>query len=169
MIMNTRHKLIIQAVIAASLAATSLSASADRDGHGGHDGHERHDEHERHERHDGHERHDEHGWHGDIRHFDRDDSRFWRGGGWRHGWHDGRFGWWWLAAGTWYFYSFPIYPYPDPYIPPVVVVNPPLETVPAPPVQYWYFCAAANGYYPYVPSCPEGWETVPASPADATG
>jgi len=153
--MNTSKKLIIQAVIAASLAAISLPASADDHRGGEHHEHGWHDDHRG-------------AWHGDIRHFDRDDSRFWRGGGWRHEWHDGRFGWWWLAAGTWYFYSRPIYPYPDPYIPPVVVVNPPPEIVPAPPVQYWYFCAAANGYYPYVPSCPEGWQAVPASPADAT-
>jgi hypothetical protein len=31
-------------------------------------------------------------------------------------------------------------------------------------VQYWYFCAAANAYYPYVPSCPSGWQAVPATP-----
>ncbi len=30
--------------------------------------------------------------------------------------------------------------------------------------QYWYFCAAANAYYPYVASCPGGWQAVPASP-----
>jgi hypothetical protein len=30
--------------------------------------------------------------------------------------------------------------------------------------QYWYFCPAANAYYPYVPSCPSGWQAVPATP-----
>jgi hypothetical protein len=48
--------------------------------------------------------------------------------------------------------------------PPVIVAAPP-QITPAPPVQYWYFCTAANGYYPYVSSCPEGWKTVPATPA----
>lgn len=35
---------------------------------------------------------------------------------------------------------------------------------PAPVQQYWYFCAAANAYYPYVSSCPSGWQAVPATP-----
>ena len=35
----------------------------------------------------------------------------------------------------------------------------------APPsVPYWYFCPAANAYYPYVSSCPSGWQVVPATP-----
>jgi hypothetical protein len=33
-----------------------------------------------------------------------------------------------------------------------------------PAVTYWYFCASANGYYPYVSTCPSGWQTVPAMP-----
>ncbi|MGA7181119.1 MAG: hypothetical protein WBX11_16255 [Thiobacillaceae bacterium] len=62
------------------------------------------------------------GWHGDIRHFDRHDLDHWRyDGRWRHGWHDGRIGWWWVVGGIWYFYPAPLYPYPDPYVPPVVV------------------------------------------------
>ena len=35
-------------------------------------------------------------------------------------------------------------------------------------VQYWYFCAAANAYYPYVNSCPSGWQAVPATPPGAS-
>lgn len=31
----------------------------------------------------------------------------------------------------------------------------------------WYFCPAANAYYPYVSSCPSGWRAVPATPPDA--
>ncbi len=31
-------------------------------------------------------------------------------------------------------------------------------------VQYWYFCAAANAYYPYIQSCPSGWQAVPTTP-----
>lgn len=31
----------------------------------------------------------------------------------------------------------------------------------------WYFCPAANTYYPYVNSCPSGWQTVPATPPAA--
>ena len=32
------------------------------------------------------------------------------------------------------------------------------------PVPYWYFCPAANAYYPYVSSCPSGWQAVLATP-----
>jgi hypothetical protein len=28
------------------------------------------------------------------------------------------------------------------------------------PRAYWYFCASAGAYYPYVQTCPEGWVTV---------
>lgn len=109
------------------------------------------------------DRHEQRGrWHGDIRHFHERDLPHWRGGHWSHGYHDGRLGWWWVIAGLWYFYPQPVYPYPDPYTPPVAVV--PQN---APPTQYWYYCDAAKGYYPYVPSCPDGWRTVPATPPDA--
>jgi len=29
---------------------------------------------------------------------------------------------------------------------------------------YWYFCAEANGYYPYVKECPGGWQRVSPQP-----
>lgn len=35
-----------------------------------------------------------------------------------------------------------------------------------PPAQYWYYCDSADAYYPYVEQCPEGWQEVPATPAD---
>jgi hypothetical protein len=28
----------------------------------------------------------------------------------------------------------------------------------------WYYCPAANAYYPYVSSCPAPWQLVPAQP-----
>lgn len=85
----------------------------------------------------------------------------WRAGHWYHGDHGGRLGWWWIAAGTWYFYPAPVYPYPSPYEPPVVVEQaPPPETV-------WYYCESSRNYYPYASVCPEGWRTVPAQPRDA--
>jgi hypothetical protein len=34
---------------------------------------------------------------------------------------------------------------------------------PAP--QSWYFCESARAYYPYTQTCPEGWRSVPATPA----
>ena len=120
------------------------------------------------------------GWHGDIRHFDRYDRNHWRSGAWRHGSHGGRIGWWWVAGGAWYLYPQPVYPYPDPYRPPFVVEQAPLPVViqvpapvqsqPGPQVapapQFWYYCDASRAYYPYVATCPGGWQTVPATPAE---
>lgn len=105
-----------------------------------------------------HERADKHGprWHGEIRHFHERDWDTWRRGRWVHDRHNGRLGWWWLVAGIWYFYPYPVYPYPDPYQPPVI-------TPPAMP-QYWYYCADPPGYYPYVAECRIDWQQVPASP-----
>ena len=115
----------------------------------------------------------DHGGHGD-RHFDRHGGRHGHSGVWRHGHHHGRLGWWWVVGGLWYLHPRPVYPYPDPYRPPVVVVEQPASpvvvqapAVPAP-VQYWYYCEAAQGYYPYVPACPTGWSKVPATPPGAT-
>lgn len=99
-------------------------------------------------------------WHGDIHRFRQQDLSYWRGGHWYHGVHRGHFGWWWVIPGVevWYLYSVPIYPYPDPYMPPVV-------TQQTPP-QFWYYCRSAQNYYPYVATCPEGWQKVPATPPD---
>jgi hypothetical protein len=73
------------------------------------------------------------------------------------------------VAGAWYFYPEPIYPYPDPYIPPVIVTQPTPQTIapPPPPAQIWYYCTSSNAYFPYVSSCREGWKSVPATPPDA--
>lgn len=68
---------------------------------------------------------------------------------------------------SWGFYS-PFY-----YPPPVIVLppeSPPIyieqQEAPAPPEQgYWYYCAGAKAYYPYVKECPEGWQKVPPQPA----
>lgn len=94
-------------------------------------------------------------WPGDV-HFHEVIVPRWRTGRWVHGDHLGRAGWWWIVEGEWYFYPTPIYPYPDPYVPPGVVV-----AAPAPaPVQYWYYCPSVQAYYPYVSACPEGWTPV---------
>lgn len=118
-----------------------------------------------------------HHWSGDIRNFSHHDLPTWRTGYWHNGPHAGRVGWWWVVGGLWYFYPTPVYPYPDPYVPPVVVVNaPPAAVTPAPlpqpapalapaAPQYWYYCDASKGYYPYVTLCPGGWQAVPATPA----
>lgn len=74
--------------------------------------------------------------------------------------------------------GYPAYPYyyPGPYY------WPPVVTMPAAPPQYiergdeflgseggappgyWYRCAKPEGYYPYIQSCPGGWQQVPAQP-----
>lgn len=84
----------------------------------------------------------------------------WRRGGWINGWHEGRFGWWWVIDGAWFSYAAPVYPYPQP---PVVVVTPPPQI----PAGYYYYCPNPSGYYPAVPQCPTGWQMVPATPAPA--
>jgi hypothetical protein len=121
--------------------------------------------------------HYDRGWRGDIRHFEAHDLHRWRTGRWMHGRHDGHLGWWWVVAGIWYFYPAPVYPYPNPYIPPVVIEQqPPVVIQPAPSAtvpppqssQYWFYCEPAQAYYPYVSSCPSGWKKVPATPPDAS-
>ncbi len=102
--------------------------------------------------------------HGDIRHFQDRDLHWWRGGHWVHERHLGRLGWWWVVGGAWYFYAAPVYPYPNPYVPPVIAATPqPPEAAP----QYWYYCGSSRAYYPYVTSCPEGWMQVVPQPAPA--
>lgn len=62
----------------------------------------------------------------------------------------------------------PIYPYSSSYFPgpttylysPPAAPRPPIK----PPVQYWYYCHAPTGYYPYVRKCPQGWTKVPITP-----
>jgi hypothetical protein len=76
-------------------------------------------------------------------------------GHWVHGWHGGRFGWWW-AGPDWYWYPAPIY---YDYPPPADYVYP---AGPAP-QPTWYYCDSAKGYYPYVQSCPGGWRAVAAN------
>jgi len=47
----------------------------------------------------------------------------------------------------------------------VIVQEPePVLVVPPASNQWWYYCRSAGTYYPYVASCPTGWEKVPAIP-----
>jgi hypothetical protein len=84
-----------------------------------------------------------------------------------HRWHGGVF----IDVGPWWI------PPPRYYVapPPAVIVEPPpvyVQQAPASPQapartaqeSYWYYCASKQGYYPYVPSCPEPWVPVPARP-----
>lgn len=93
-----------------------------------------------------------------------------------------------IQLGPGFFYpSYPYYPYSYPYpgYGSGYVYGPALTVVPASPPQYierggempgeegaaapaqpayWYRCADPEGYYPYVATCPGGWQTVPAQP-----
>ena len=73
-----------------------------------------------------------------------------------------------------YPYYYPPYSYYPPYYPPVVLQQQPTVYVeqnpqPAPATQapaasYWYYCADARAYYPYVKECPAGWQRVAPHP-----
>jgi hypothetical protein len=126
-------------------------------------------------------------WGGAHAHFIYAPGR-WHGGRWVQSWHGGRYGWWWLVGSSWLLYPAPVYPYPNPNIDPVYIVDDssavaastviapapmatvppaPTQTAPRPPqAQVWYYCQSPQGYYPYVPACPSGWQTVPSTPAD---
>ena len=91
-----------------------------------------------------------------------------------------------IGAPLWYY---PHYYYPPPryyYHAPVIVqsappvyVERPAEFVerPAEPAAqhepaaqgWWYYCEQTRGYYPYVKTCPGGWQRVPPAPAPAGG
>jgi hypothetical protein len=94
------------------------------------------------------------GWHDrDIHRFSERDLDVWRSGHWHRGRHGGRVGWWWVLGDAWYYYPQPIYPYPDPYLPPVVAPGPP-------PGQVFDYCPRPRGYYPYVAACSVPWRPV---------
>jgi|SRR5580765_8324912 hypothetical protein len=60
-----------------------------------------------------------------------------------------------VFIGGGFYYGYPYYPYP---------YGVPLYA-PMPADPYWYYCRAANAYYPYVQSCPGGWERyLPGTP-----
>ena len=85
------------------------------------------------------------------------------GGGWGPGWRGGYYG--------------PGYGFPYAagyYAPPVVYAAPPVVSYTAPQqpmvlasqpqAPFWYYCEASGQYFPYVQSCPSGWQTQPAMP-----
>ncbi len=66
-----------------------------------------------------------------------------------------------------YYPPAPVYYYPSPVVvqssPPVYVEK--QDAAPAAEAQnYWHYCAATRGYYPYVKECPGGWQKVPPVP-----
>ena len=62
-------------------------------------------------------------------------------------------------------YTGPYFYYPGYYYPYYGV---PLYD-PGPGDPYWYYCRAANAYYPYVQNCPGGWERYLPSPPSPLG
>ena len=90
--------------------------------------------------------------------FSPPERRLWEGGDWRHTWHEGHLGWWWVVSGDWFFYPQPIYPYPL-YVGPSYYYD--YYNSYGPPSYYWYYCEDPPGYYPYVPRCFVPWQPVP--------
>jgi hypothetical protein len=89
---------------------------------------------------------------------------------WHHGSHV-RFGvvvggplWYGPAYYPPYYYP-PYYAAPMPAAPPVYIEQGAAQPAPAQsPQAYWYYCAEAKGYYPYVKECPGGWQRVLPQP-----
>jgi hypothetical protein len=76
---------------------------------------------------------------------------------------------WWGPVGYPYpYYSYPYYSYPPPVVireQPPIYVQQPQPAPQAQPESYWYYCADAKAYYPYVRQCPGGWmKVVPQAP-----
>jgi hypothetical protein len=100
---------------------------------------------------------------------------------WHHGGH-ARVGVYIGAPAYWYppYYYPPYYApyYPGYYYPPVVVApsapptyieqgggQPAVASPQSPPEpNWWYYCADAKAYYPYVRECPAGWQRVAPQP-----
>ncbi len=88
------------------------------------------------------------------------DDRGGRDGHWERGWHGGPLGWLWVVGNAFLLYN---------VARTAAVPQPPAVIVPTPasvatPTSYWYYCSSSGTYYPYVQTCPEGWQTVAAAP-----
>ncbi|MDO8788466.1 MAG: hypothetical protein Q7J42_10400 [Sulfuritalea sp.] len=100
----------------------------------------------------------------------------------RYGHHRGGGGFWWgpgllfgtalyLAATapppTYYpapVYTVPVYTSPTYVQQPAVIAQTAPAPAPVPQQNWWYYCAQAAGYYPYVRTCPSGWTQVSPVP-----
>ena len=90
-------------------------------------------------------------------------------GGYRGGYYGG-IGIYGLGLGYygWPYYS-PYYAYPPavvtvPASPPVYIEQGGGQPAPQSQSNYWYYCADAQAYYPYVKECPGGWQQVSPQP-----
>ena len=69
-----------------------------------------------------------------------------------------------LYPAPWYYAPAPYY-----YAPPAVVVSRPTtyierRDVPRASTDWWYYCQQSSSYYPYVKTCPGGWQKVAPTP-----
>lgn len=48
----------------------------------------------------------------------------WRSGNWVRAEREGHEGWWWVVGQVWYLYPLRVFPYPDPYQEPILIVQP---------------------------------------------
>jgi len=58
----------------------------------------------------------------------------------------------------------PVYPAQADPLQPTPATQAAPQPAPVPEQNWWYYCAQANGYYPYVASCPTGWTRVSPVP-----
>jgi hypothetical protein len=86
--------------------------------------------------------------------------------------------WPWYWGYPAYYPYYPYYPYYRyPFYPPAVSVvpsSPPVyieqqqrqeqQSAPSQQKYYWYYCSNPQGYYPYVRTCPAGWQKVDPQP-----
>src|SRR3974390_270517 len=108
------------------------------------------------------DRYDEHWYHGPIHEFHEHDLHAWRGGRWYHGYYGGRSGWYWIVGGVYYWYPQPVYPYPNPYVPPEALAGG-VAVPPAPAVAAAIpaIPQAAPIYPPAVPASPQEAPAIP--------
>ena len=68
-----------------------------------------------------------------------------------------------VAAPAFWYYPPPPYYLPDavaPSAPPVYIERDSALSAPDLPAGYWYYCADAHAYYPYVKECAGAWQPV---------
>jgi len=67
-----------------------------------------------------------------------------------------------------YYNGYPYYSYPPvvtvPVAPPVYIQQSAPAAAQQYPAGYWYHCSNPEGYYPYVKTCPNGWQQVEPKP-----
>jgi hypothetical protein len=99
----------------------------------------------------------------DFTHFSPDERARWSHGAWRHDYHHGHRGWWWVVGDFWFFYPAPIFPYPL-YIGTEEYYD--YYSDYGAPDYYWYYCPRPQGYYPYIQECSVPWQPVPPAPEE---